>query len=234
MIELKITTLNKAVLLATSRYFADLAEQQATVSEDAPRAVAAKVITAAALLPLPLANVEEDEEEAEEIAEEVAPLPPVDGLELDADGFPWDHRIHASTKSKVSAGTWKVKPKTDPALVEAVRAEYLQTRAAPFTPAAPAVLPPVASVEPAPMQPAPPALTPPVLAPAPLTEEKPTNPAILFTTTLKLYAEVEKAGKIAPGSGEAWAKQVGLPSVASLVARPDLCGQFYDQLKALL
>lgn len=45
------------------------------------------------------------------------------GTELDANGLPWDARIHASTKTKVKAGTWKYKPKLDDQLKAQVEAE---------------------------------------------------------------------------------------------------------------
>lgn len=55
-----------------------------------------------------------------------APVPstaPAQALDLDADGLPWDGRIHASTRSKIQAGTWKVKRGVDDAVIEQVKAE---------------------------------------------------------------------------------------------------------------
>jgi hypothetical protein len=153
------------------------------------------------------------------------------GVELDSDGYPWDHRIHSSTKSKISNGTWKTKRGVETTTIDAVRAEFDRAASIPAGVSAP--LPPAAAAEPVPSQPAPTPTPPTVIAPVPAGAEKPTNPALLFTTTLQLYAAAVNGGKIAAGSGETWAKQVGLPSMASMVARPDLCGQFYDQLKAL-
>lgn len=253
MIELKLSTVNAAILLATSRYFGELAAAvqgaQATlpktavfnVSSVAPSALvdvtdfAAEAVSAA--LPMAPANVDdEDDEPAADL-----PMPPTTGagtfaaagIELDTAGFPWDHRIHASTKTKIGNGTWKLKPRTEPALIEQVRAEYKQAAAIPSS-MTPPPLPQAAAVEPAPSQPAPPPAAATAIAPAVVGGEKPSNPGLLFASTLRLYAEVEKAGKVAPGSGEAWAKAAGLPSLASLIARPDLCGQFYDQLAGLM
>lgn len=60
--------------------------------------------------------------------------------ELDSAGFPWDERINVGTKTKVVAGTWKVKPKTDKAFLDSIHEEYRQqgygtpqTQAAPQT-----------------------------------------------------------------------------------------------------
>jgi len=60
-----------------------------------------------------------------------------DEQELDKDGIPWDERIHASTKNKVKAGTWKKKPKVDPAYYEQIKAELKAAVPTPEQPAAP-------------------------------------------------------------------------------------------------
>lgn len=248
MIELKLSTVNASILLATSRYFGELAQAVQGAQTSLPASAVFDIQTPAAVeitpevvatvsnvLPLPLptnnAEAEEVEEEAEEDAAPAVTLS-AHGVEVDADGYPWDHRIHASTKTKISNGTWKIKPRTDAALVDKVRAEFDRAAAAPAL-TAPAIVPPAAAVEPAPTQPAPTANP---IAPIPPTAntDKPSNPALLFTSTLSMYAQAEREGKVQAGSGDAWAKQVGLPSMASLITRPDLCGQFYDQLKALL
>lgn len=267
MIELKLSTVNAAILLATSRYFGELAAAVQSgqcavfnlptvnasplvdVTEFAAEAVSAALPMAPAnvddeddapanVLPFAPANVDDEDDEP---AAADLPMPPTTGagtfaaagIELDSAGFPWDHRIHASTKTKIGNGTWKLKPRTEPALIDQVRAEYKQAAAVPSS-MTPPPLPQAAAVEPAPSQPAPLPAAAPAIAPAVVGGEKPTNPGLLFASTLRLYAEVEKAGKVAPGSGEVWAKAAGLPSLASLIARPDLCGQFYDQLAGLM
>ena len=51
---------------------------------------------------------------------------------LDADGIPWDVRIHAGTKTRLKAdNTWKLKPGVDKALVEQVKAELKGVQAVP-------------------------------------------------------------------------------------------------------
>lgn len=35
--------------------------------------------------------------------------PETDGTELDADGWPWSEDLHAATKTKTSAGLWRMK-----------------------------------------------------------------------------------------------------------------------------
>lgn len=249
MIELKLATVNAAILLATSHYFRDLAASidgpQVTLPKTAAfNAASATVdVTEFAAAPvsnaLPLAPANVDDEDDDPIAD--LPVPPTTGagtfaaagIELDSEGFPWDHRIHASTKTKISNGTWKLKPRTEPALIEQVRAEYKQAAAVPST-MTPPMLPQAAAIEPVPTQPAPQPAAAPVIAPPATVGEKPTNPGMLFAATMKLYAEVEKAGKLQSGAGDVWAKAAGLPSLSSLIARPDLCGAFYDQLQGMI
>lgn len=64
---------------------------------------------------------------------------------LDADGIPWDARIHAGTKTRLKAdNTWKLKPGVDKGLVDQIKAELKgvqavvapqQTQAVPAPPA---------------------------------------------------------------------------------------------------
>ncbi len=247
MIELKLSTVSASILLATSRYFADLAEAvegapllHATL--DAPQVgpfgEEDQILATARspYLPLPLVNAEPDDEEE-------APAPPTvgapaglaaAGVDLDSEGYPWDHRIHSTTKSKIANGTWKIKRGIDSTLIDSVRAEFDRAAGIPAGTICAPLPPQAAAIEPAPTQPAPTPTPPTIIAPAPANTGKPTNPAVLFSTTLQLYARAVSAGKIAEGSGEVWAKQVGLPSLATLITRPDLCGQFYDQLSGLL
>lgn len=44
-------------------------------------------------------------------------------VELDSEGLPWDKRIHASTKTKIASGVWKLARGVDASVVEAVKAE---------------------------------------------------------------------------------------------------------------
>ena len=44
-------------------------------------------------------------------------------MELDADGIPWDTRIHADSKAKIADGTWRKRRKLDPEYLASVMAE---------------------------------------------------------------------------------------------------------------
>jgi len=57
------------------------------------------------------------------------------GVELDKHGLPWDGRIHAESKGKLTDGSWRKKRQVDPALVAQVEAELRQVMGA--APAAP-------------------------------------------------------------------------------------------------
>lgn len=49
--------------------------------------------------------------------------PPALVVELDKNGLPWDARIHASTKSKIADGSWKMKRGVEAATLQQVEAE---------------------------------------------------------------------------------------------------------------
>jgi hypothetical protein len=61
--------------------------------------------------------------------------PPAPTGALDAQGLPWDQRIHASTKAKNADGTWRQKRGVDAALVEQVTASLRSLVAIPAVPA---------------------------------------------------------------------------------------------------
>ena len=67
------------------------------------------------------------------VAETPAPAPAApEGVVLDSQGFPWDSRIHAATKTRVKrTDRWKPKRSVDPNLVAQVETELKATMAAP-------------------------------------------------------------------------------------------------------
>lgn len=92
-------------------------------------------------------------------------LVPVQNIELDKRGLPWDARIHAETKSQIKAGTWKNKRGVDDATIAAVEAELRAVLAvaspnpplvAPVPPAPPGPTTPIAPISAAPSVPVPP------------------------------------------------------------------------------
>ena len=65
---------------------------------------------------------------------------PAGGVELDAEGIPWHHEIHASTKTKTKAGIWtKLRGLNDEAKYNRIRAELKALHAMPAAGGAPLV-----------------------------------------------------------------------------------------------
>jgi hypothetical protein len=81
---------------------------------------------------------------------------PAGGVELDADGLPWDERIHAGTKRKNADGRWTAKrgindPDLVPRVVAQLRAQMAAGGVVTPQPAAPAPLAALTSATPAPL-----------------------------------------------------------------------------------
>lgn len=80
-----------------------------------------------------------------------APQETTDGPELDAEGLPWDSRIHASTRTRNKDETWRLLRGVDQGLVDQVKAELKAAMSAPVPaspPAAPAETPPPSDDQP--------------------------------------------------------------------------------------
>lgn len=179
-----------------------------------------------------------------------APAAPsaVPAIDRDSEGYPWDARIHSSTKKKTDAGVWQLRKgiNNDKATLERVRAELKATAAlpvsasaqvsnvAPLFPqaqaAAPAVTLPSAPVLPAslpalPTTPSLPALPPPVVQPDP-------------TTVAELMMRVGPSLatlKMPPTAIQEACTKLGIPSLEALVSanRPDLVLMVWKELQPL-
>lgn len=132
------------------------------------------------------------------------PLPPILSLELDAAGYPWDRRIHASTKTKNKNGLWKLKRDASITLVDEVRREYKTTMTAPT------VNEPIANSE--------------------ETEEL-IDDIIDFAVVMNYATAAIKDKKISQGKLVALARDMGMPNVASFNSRLDLLPTFFNRLK---
>lgn len=138
------------------------------------------------------------------------------GVELDAEGLPWDARIHAGTKRKNADGTWTAKRGlNDPNLVAHVKAQLRATLAA--GPTAPAVA-------------APPVPTPPAAPPVPAGGAPGANPSDPFTEFMQWLSVEMVAGRIDHAKINAAVSAAGLPSVDQLRLRPDLVPFVSQQL----
>jgi len=115
-------------------------QSQAPVAAPVPAPAAPMVPTMPTAAPAP--ENEDDDQGA----------PAADATGVDADGLPWDERIHAPSKSQNKDGTWRKKKKLEDAFVAGVEAELRSVQRVPVAmPAAPTP-PPMPQVD---QQPAP-------------------------------------------------------------------------------
>lgn len=61
------------------------------------------------------------------LAGNVTPSNPAVNVDLDAEGLPWDERIHSSNRQKTAKDVWRAKRNVSPALETQVKAELLRT-----------------------------------------------------------------------------------------------------------
>lgn len=162
----------------------------------------------------------------------VPPSPAVGGtVEVDAHGFPWDHRIHSKTKTKNKDGTWRQKRETDPGLIQTVEAELRAVMgiaapppatAAPTTPTLPAV--PPSPLPTLPAVPLPPAAAAPV---AP--------PARTFAGLMEWLEPHMTANRITQDHIKAAQLTHGVPgSLGALIHRPDVVPAVWAELEKLV
>lgn len=165
-----------------------------------------------------------------------AVVPPPPGVELDTEGLPHDLRIHSPEKTKNKDGTWRVRRKTDPALLAAVKAELKSVMAAPAGNATAVVPPPpsdAVQLDPAaafggnasvPVAPS---------AATPITTEPPAANGATLSEDLAEFARVmrtvvakQKAGVLTTEATAQIAASLGLTGVKDLSKRPDLIAAF--------
>jgi len=73
--------------------------------------------------PIPIVEIPVMSAPIVEIPVTSAPVVHNPNAELDAEGLPWDKRIHTIKRTKVTTGTWKVKRGTDKDLLKSVKDE---------------------------------------------------------------------------------------------------------------
>lgn len=166
-------------------------------------------------------------------------------VELDAQGLPWDGRIHSETKNRNADKTWRKKRGVDPALVIEVEArlrELVAIPAAPEQPPAapvePITWPPVTDAVPAAETVAPPVPVAPAaetVPPAPVADAAPTAPAAPAAVTVadvfKFASATEKNGTLSIEARTAALASVGFTSMVDLGTRPDMAAQVMETFK---
>lgn len=93
----------------------------APISADAVMSTTVPEVTPVTTSPNPIVNIPPVPQSANVAATAVPQQ--TSPVELDSEGLPWDKRIHASTKTKIASGVWKLARGVEPNIVEAVKAE---------------------------------------------------------------------------------------------------------------
>jgi hypothetical protein len=117
--------------------------------------------------------------------------------ELDSAGMPWDERIHASTKTFVQNGTWKMKRGVDATVVASVTAELMGNEPMSQTPSNETIVTPPA---------------------APITDAPVPPPSAPVDPFLSLIADITKAG-LAPDYVQQVIRENGAESLPMLKAK---------------
>lgn len=156
-------------------------------------------------------------------------LIPSDALPtVDAQGLPWDARIHAETKALNKDGTWRRRRNLDPAILEVVEPELRGQTAAP----AAVPLPPAPVAAPPPPPPPPP--SPPIPPLPPVSSVPPAPSATAAAHTYESFMrEVNVAmmsGKLEIMAVKAACDELGLANLLALEGRPDLLPAISNRL----
>lgn len=152
-------------------------------------------------------------------------------VERDANGLPWDARIHTRTRSQTIDGVWKLQRGIDTTLVDTVMKEHKQLMALPQgKPATAPIAPPPAPIAPiAPASPSWPS-SPTALAPSvPVTPvaADPVNdpcPADFNTFIARISKHIAK-GLLGAHQVKAICEEHGVASLPLVASRPDLIPQ---------
>lgn len=159
-----------------------------------------------------------------------APVPPAatgSTVELDADGLPWDSRIHSdATVRKAATGKWKTRKNLAAGYKEQIEAELRQVMAAsPNT----AITANVSVPAPSPAAPPAPVAAPP--APAPAAAPAAPSPAGNGAMTFADFTRYLVSNKVDQGKVMVQVQKVGLTSIPDLAKRPDLIPAVVEGLK---
>lgn len=144
--------------------------------------------------------------------------------DLDSAGLPWDKRIHASSRAKVAAGTWRYKRGVEPEVTAQVEAELRAVQALPVPPVVHEAVvhgvPTTLTVTPASTDGWPfPAVVP--LLPVPTAPPAAALP-MTFAQLMQHITPMLVSGQLTQPMLESVTEKVGLPHLSALGARPDL------------
>ena len=143
--------------------------------------------------------------------------------DVDTRGYPWDERIHASSKALNTDGSWRYRRGVEKETINAVEME-LKGFSEPTTPVVvPAVPPVVEAVNGMPIAP----------APAPAATELPDVSSMTFVQLMQKLTPLTATGKITPDMIAGAMASVGLVKLMDLTTRPELVPQVAVMLGAI-
>lgn len=170
------------------------------------------------------------------------PVTTAAGVEVDAEGLPWDKRIHSEAKGLLKSGVWKLRRNVDEGMVAQVKHELRQAMNAPpaipvatgpIVPPAPSgnagVVPPAPGVAVAPPAPGPVIQVEGGAAPAAVPVSADAFAGATFADLMSKVVDLSVAG-VAPEVINGLCAQLGLSQPRDANVRPDLV----PQLMALL
>lgn len=212
-----------------------MSAESARVAQAAPAPVPAPPAPSAAPAAAPAAGAEELH----------YPIKLPNGTEIDAEGLPWDKRIHSENKGLLKSGVWKLRRNVDAAVVQHVKNELRHAMAAPpaipvATNPAPAPAPAIqveggtvgtVTAAPAPV-PAPPAPAVQVEGAAPPAPAAGDFSAATFADLMSRVVDLSMAG-VTPEVINGLCAQVGLAQPRDANHRPDLIPQLMGLLATL-
>lgn len=172
---------------------------------------------------------------------------------LDSQGLPWDSRIHASTKTFIADGSWKLRRGVDPISVDMVKHQLKELMSVPTAPAPPTpviipqlaeIVPPISGPVGVPKLPSTPApvltptsvgYVPPVPVPGPkshyLIDQVPA--AVTLTDLIGRMSAAIAAGKLTQASIAEICTKHGVSEFHLLSNRPDLLPLIDADMKAM-
>lgn len=160
---------------------------------------------------------------------------PAGGVELDADGIPWHHEIHASTKTKTKAGVWtKLRGLNDEAKYNRIVAGLKALHAMPAAGGAPL---PTSGPAKAPIAGPSAGTMPPAGLPSGLAPLQPLQPAVNavpqnFDEMMPRITAGIAAGILPQDTLAQACAARQLPGVVALVSRPDFVPHIWGDIKA--
>lgn len=165
------------------------------------------------------------------------------GVELDADGLPWDARIHsgpADKRPKNADGRWRRGRGVDDAQFNVVAAELRQIMgvpgpAAPLAPPVapvPVPVPPAVASAPIPVPPAPQPTPAPVVMESGPVAAAPAASVATFADLMRKVTRMQTAGLVTVEGTSQIAQALGLTGLRDLMQRPDLVPSFDALLPA--